>query len=263
MVYTCVHCTPKEIQHGIRKWPFQKKEGWNFDLMVALPFYIPQGQPRMLRFVRFSGGVCFVRAAPSLPITHYSSIAYGVSKNKGTPKSSILMGFYPKPSILGYPNYSNPHIWSAFWLSLLAGNGGNQQIHQPRIVMIRICEDRSFRAHLNKAALRHSNASNVSWPIFHPIMGRRNLPAPTNVRRVSTSDSSFYLSKQQSFESRNQRLSLACQGNCTPLHCNINEYVHELTDMFSLNDFEVRVVHTLIVSIKEVPKTVKNYAIQL
>ena len=79
--------TPKEIQHGIRDVAISKKEGWNFDLMVALPFYMSQGQPRKLRFVRFSGGVCFVRAAPSLPITHYSSIAYGVSKNKGTPKS--------------------------------------------------------------------------------------------------------------------------------------------------------------------------------
>jgi hypothetical protein len=35
-----------EIQRGIQKWPFLI-EGWkfdHFDLMVAVPFYIPQGQ---------------------------------------------------------------------------------------------------------------------------------------------------------------------------------------------------------------------------
>ena len=36
----------------------------------------------------------------------------GVSKNTGTPKSSILIGvFHHKPSILGYPYFGNTHIF--------------------------------------------------------------------------------------------------------------------------------------------------------
>ena len=36
----------------------------------------------------------------------------GVSKNRGTPKSSILIGFYHyKPSILGYPYFGNTHMF--------------------------------------------------------------------------------------------------------------------------------------------------------
>ena len=36
----------------------------------------------------------------------------GVSKNRGTPKSSILINrvFHYKPSILGYPYFGNTHI---------------------------------------------------------------------------------------------------------------------------------------------------------
>ena len=35
----------------------------------------------------------------------------GVSENRGTPKSSILIGvFHYKPSILGYPMFGNTHI---------------------------------------------------------------------------------------------------------------------------------------------------------
>ena len=35
-----------------------------------------------------------------------------VSKNSGTPKSSILMVFRYKPSILGYPYFGNTHMKS-------------------------------------------------------------------------------------------------------------------------------------------------------
>ena len=36
----------------------------------------------------------------------------GVSKNNGTPKSSILIGvFHYKPSILGTPIFGNTHIY--------------------------------------------------------------------------------------------------------------------------------------------------------
>ena len=43
----------------------------------------------------------------------------GVSKNNGTPKSSILMGFsHHKPSILGYP-YFWKHPYSEDWILLI------------------------------------------------------------------------------------------------------------------------------------------------
>ena len=46
----------------------------------------------------------------------------GVSKNSGTPKSSILIGFHYKPSILGYPYFwKHPNGTSCCFKSFLWG----------------------------------------------------------------------------------------------------------------------------------------------
>ena len=48
----------------------------------------------------------------------------GLSKNSGTPKSSILLGFHYKPSILGYP-YFWKHPYGPRKLLPNTGTGGS------------------------------------------------------------------------------------------------------------------------------------------
>ena len=47
----------------------------------------------------------------------------GVSENRGTPKSSILIGISIKPSILGYPYFWKHPLPSRDWCTLCAGDG--------------------------------------------------------------------------------------------------------------------------------------------
>ena len=70
-------------------------------------------------------------------------VELAVSKNSGTPKSSILIGF----STINHPFWGTPIFGNTQMVELLRRCGGPPRIH----IYIHICDDHSFPKHLIEA----------------------------------------------------------------------------------------------------------------